>query len=96
MAKYDNRHRRADHHTESDKEVSVSISPRCFYLVESGEGESTFEISNNNPYSLYFKLLTTNAFAMCFQPKQGKLEPHSKVECDILFTVHFASSQKIF
>ncbi|KAF8786457.1 hypothetical protein HNY73_008172 [Argiope bruennichi] len=79
MAKYENCHRRPDYHTKSSKEISVSVNPRCFNLAESGEGESNFEISNNNPYPLYFKVLTTNAFAMCFQPRQGRVEPQSKV-----------------
>ncbi|GFT77828.1 MSP domain-containing protein [Nephila pilipes] len=80
MAKYDNRHKISrDHQIEAGKEISVSVNPCCFNLAECEEKESSFEITNKNSYPLYFKLLTTNAFAMCFQPQKGRVEPHSKV-----------------
>ncbi|GFY71437.1 MSP domain-containing protein [Trichonephila inaurata madagascariensis] len=80
MAKYDNHNKTfREPQNEAGKEISVSVNPCCFNLAECEEKESSFEISNKNSYPLYFKLLTTNAFAMCFQPQKGRVEPYSKV-----------------
>ncbi|GIX76351.1 MSP domain-containing protein [Caerostris darwini] len=94
MAKQGGRHKRP----ESGKGISFSVNPCCFNLAESGEEGSSFDISNKNSYPLYFKLLTTNAFSMCFQPRKGRVEPHSKGvgAMGIILNARFVDRSNVF
>ncbi|KAG8200330.1 hypothetical protein JTE90_028512 [Oedothorax gibbosus] len=76
------RHHSTDHTLSNNgnhDEISVSVSPCCFNLAEDGETESNLEVTNNNSFPIYFKLVTTNAVAMHFKPRSGRIEPHGMV-----------------